>query len=354
MFVIDSLCLFFSNFHFILIGLFILNIATVIHEFGHYITAIKLGVGVRMFSVGFGPLLWSYTDKTNVKWQIRLFPLGGCMQPKSVEDKIEADNVEGSTFEEVAWWKGVLIAFAGPFFNVISGFLMLILFYICVGIPHNTNEISMIIPDSVAMKLGLQVGDIVKQIDEEKVIAYYPIDEVIIKKRRHYYPKKLEINRQGENKTIMIKEKIYCLDIADITYKKVYTPIGICDGFKRVFTIIGVQFCRIKSDLVELLKNKNNNMSSVIGTTQRLVYIQKTSLLMFFFMFIMFSIGIGLMNLLPLMNLDGGWILLFFLHGLFGIKITGTIKKIIDYLCIFMIATFFIISLWSDLLRLIL
>ena len=44
--------------------LFILTVLVFVHELGHYIAAIKNGVKVEVFSVGFGKELFGYTDKS--------------------------------------------------------------------------------------------------------------------------------------------------------------------------------------------------------------------------------------------------------------------------------------------------
>ena len=62
----------FDNTFFIsLIGfLVILTPLVFIHELGHYLAAIKNGVIVEQFSVGFGPELIGFTDKHNTRWKI--------------------------------------------------------------------------------------------------------------------------------------------------------------------------------------------------------------------------------------------------------------------------------------------
>ena len=47
----------------ILMTVVILNIIVVVHEFGHYITAKKFGVGIKEFSIGMGPVLYQKQKK---------------------------------------------------------------------------------------------------------------------------------------------------------------------------------------------------------------------------------------------------------------------------------------------------
>ena len=74
----------FDNTFFIsLVGfLVILTPLVFIHELGHYLAAIKNGVIVEQFSVGFGPELIGFTDKYNTRWKVCLIPFGGYVKMK--------------------------------------------------------------------------------------------------------------------------------------------------------------------------------------------------------------------------------------------------------------------------------
>ena len=53
-----------------------------VHELGHYFAAIKSGVYVEVFSIGFGPELFGYTDKRGTRWKLTPFLLGGYVKMK--------------------------------------------------------------------------------------------------------------------------------------------------------------------------------------------------------------------------------------------------------------------------------
>ena len=65
------------------IGFFlVLTPLVFIHELGHYFAAIKSGVKVESFSIGFGPELVGFNDKRNTRWKFSLIPLGGYVKMK--------------------------------------------------------------------------------------------------------------------------------------------------------------------------------------------------------------------------------------------------------------------------------
>ena len=46
---------------YIALCLILFSLAIAIHEFGHFIVALKLGLRVERFSIGFGPAIWKKT-----------------------------------------------------------------------------------------------------------------------------------------------------------------------------------------------------------------------------------------------------------------------------------------------------
>ena len=55
----------------------LLTVLVFVHEYGHYIVARWCGVKVEVFSIGFGPELFGWTDSRSTRWKISAIPLGG-------------------------------------------------------------------------------------------------------------------------------------------------------------------------------------------------------------------------------------------------------------------------------------
>lgn len=73
-----------------LVAIALLTPCILIHEWGHYCAAKKVGMAMEEFSVGFGKRIWSRVDKNGMRWSIKLVPLGGSvkimgMTPEEVE-----------------------------------------------------------------------------------------------------------------------------------------------------------------------------------------------------------------------------------------------------------------------------
>ena len=120
----------FGNFAFT-IAAFVVALLTVIfvHEFGHYIVGRISGIKAEVFSLGFGPVLWSKHDQHGTKWQIAAVPFGGYVRFKgdsSAASGKDEDAFVGLSETELRetmhgaplWARAATVA-AGPVFNFI-------------------------------------------------------------------------------------------------------------------------------------------------------------------------------------------------------------------------------------------
>ena len=104
-----------------------LSIIVAIHEYGHYIVGRWSGIDADVFSLGFGPVLFSTHDKRGTKWQFALFPLGGYVKFKGdsnasggldLNAMSEMDERERRrTMNGAPLWARAATVAAGPAFN---------------------------------------------------------------------------------------------------------------------------------------------------------------------------------------------------------------------------------------------
>ena len=127
---------FFYYFEYIFWFILVFTIIVFIHEFGHYIVARINNVDVEKFSIGFGPVLFSKTDKNNTKWQIGAIPLGGyvkfCGEMYS-ESKNKINSKNKNLFMNKKSLQKASIVFAGPAANFLLSFLLFIFIFLFFG-----------------------------------------------------------------------------------------------------------------------------------------------------------------------------------------------------------------------------
>ncbi|MFV2052850.1 RIP metalloprotease RseP [Aliiroseovarius sp. YM-037] len=111
-----------------------LSVIVAIHEYGHYIVGRWCGIKADVFSLGFGPVLWSRPDKYGTQWQVAALPFGGYVKFRGDSNAAsgkDADAAEGLSAEELRatmhgaplWARAATVA-AGPIFNFVLSFLV--------------------------------------------------------------------------------------------------------------------------------------------------------------------------------------------------------------------------------------
>lgn len=136
---------------------FLIGLAALIfvHELGHFLAARRCGVVVEKFSIGFGKKLFG-TTRGETEYIVAAIPLGGYVKMKG-EELDEETNEEGS-FSAAPPSHRLLIAFAGPLFNILFALAIYIFVYM-VGVEALSPVIGTVKENSPAQVAGLQTGD---------------------------------------------------------------------------------------------------------------------------------------------------------------------------------------------------
>jgi regulator of sigma E protease len=139
-------------------------------------TALKLGLRVEAFAIGFGPKLWSKVYK-GVEYSFRLIPLGGFVR---IPDLVHQSAVEGDAKDrkpiEIPTLHRIAVLAAGPIMNLVFAFAIASLLYV-VGYPApaDTAEIAGITPKSAAALAGVHNGDIIQTVEGHKVADWHDV-----------------------------------------------------------------------------------------------------------------------------------------------------------------------------------
>jgi len=168
----------------------ILTVLVFVHELGHYLIARLNGVRVEVFSIGFGPELFGWTDKAKTRWKFSLIPLGGYVKmfgdadaasrpdsDTSLSELSDEERAEAFPYKRLgqrAW-----IVAAGPIANFLFAILLLAGVYMAVGQPFTPAAVGKVIPDSAAEQAGLQPGDRIVRIDGTSIQSFQDIQLIV-------------------------------------------------------------------------------------------------------------------------------------------------------------------------------
>jgi regulator of sigma E protease len=140
---------------------FLLTLAVliVIHEYGHYRTAVACGVKVLRFSVGFGRVIWRY-QKTpqSTEFVVAALPLGGYVRMLDEREDNVVPAERHQAFNRQSLWRRSAIVAAGPAANL----LLAVLLYAAaswIGVDEPKAVLGPPAAGSAAERAGLRAGD---------------------------------------------------------------------------------------------------------------------------------------------------------------------------------------------------
>src|SRR3954468_9767764 len=170
---------------FILLEVLILfNLLIVVHELGHFLAARWRGLYIEKFGVWFGKPLWKKTIN-GVQYSLGSLPFGGfvALPQLAPMDIIEGKaDIDRAKLPPVSAIDKIIVAVAGPLFSLLLAFVIACLIWV-VGYPvseaDTSTTIGYILPDSPALKAGLQPGDRILSVDGKPVKRFLGMNDSV-------------------------------------------------------------------------------------------------------------------------------------------------------------------------------
>lgn len=161
--------------------LIVLAPLVIVHELGHFLFAKLFNVKAEVFSIGFGPRLFS-KQWGETEFRVAAIPLGGFVKLLGEEPGVELSETDKPrALQHQVAWKRFLIFFGGPLFNFLwAGFVFMLI--LLIGEPQISNQISRVIQDSPAAKAGLKSGDRILSVDDKNISKFDEFIQLISEK----------------------------------------------------------------------------------------------------------------------------------------------------------------------------
>lgn len=147
--------------------IFVLGVLVFVHELGHFMFAKAFGVGVEVFSLGFGKRLFGFR-RGDTDYIVSMLPLGGYV--KMVGENPD-DELRGSDLEYLSKpkWQRLIILLAGPAMNVILAFVLTVgVYQLGIRVAADADDpvvLGLVEVDSPAGDAGWQRGDHIVSVD---------------------------------------------------------------------------------------------------------------------------------------------------------------------------------------------
>src|SRR6478609_4856715 len=289
--------------HYGLPFLCVLTILVFIHELGHYLVARWNRVRVEVFSIGFGPEIFGWTDRAGTRWKVSLLPFGGYVR---------------------MFGQRAAIVVAGPVANFLFAIVVSAILFATIGQQLTSTVVSVVTPGSAAAAAGIEPGDKIVALNGQPVSRFEDIAAAVMLGLGE--PLHLKIERAG--KPVELDATPQIVEQVDIFGDKhrigqlgiQSTPSGgtivrygpatavwmaVVETYQR-----SVGMLRAIGQIVEGIR-PSNEVGGVLRIAKMSGDIASRSLIDVVDFAVLLSINLGLINLFPVPLLDGGRLLFY-------------------------------------------
>lgn len=193
------------------------------HELGHFAVARLFGMGVKAFSLGFGPRLFGFTSG-QTEYKLSAIPLGGYVSLAGETGEEDEGFPEDQLFSNRPAWQRMFVVAAGPVFNFLLAFLIYWFLAMAQGQGVLLPVAGGIIADSPAAAAGFKAGDRVLTIDGKPIDSWSEM--VMTIRDAEGRELAMAVDRQGKTLTLRVTPQIK-------TFKNLY-------GENETVPVVGV------------------------------------------------------------------------------------------------------------------
>lgn len=329
-----------------IIFLIVLSVLVFVHELGHFLFSKLFKVRVDEFALGFPPRIFSF-KKGETTYVLNALPLGGYVKihgenPEDTDDKNDKRN-----FQNISWWKQVLILSAGVLFNIIFAWILMSM-SLFIGTSkisvtgldskyiqgENKIIIQQVLKDSPAEKAGIKPGNVVEYIDGKDIQKITDVQEHIRDASKTF---NIILSDKGATSSIeVVKSENNTIGIALAEVAKVRMGIfpSLYYGAQGTYNLTYQIFDGVLGFFKKLFIGQGswNEVSGPVGIAKVVGDSSREGFVSLLFITILISISLAAMNILPFPALDGGRIVIALIEGALRrklpLKIVNTLNSI--------------------------
>lgn len=348
-----------------LIAVLVIAFMIFIHELGHYTAGRLLGFKILDFSIGFGPAIFKFKKK-DITYALRSIPLGGaCRFYGEEDDKID----DAVAFNSQKPWKRLIVYFAGPFMNLVLAYVLAVIMMVSFGSREiraysNGNyaiTINEVTAGSPADKAGIKEGDVILSIGDTDVVnapESYEDKTDAISKAIVSAPKegvKMTVQRGEDNVDLFVsdiyneKENRNFLGIT-MGYAEYFVPYGFFESLGKAGGFLVDVVVQTYKAITGGFKYgfKAGDVSGIVGTVAITMKMASMGLYYLLLVMALISMSLGIMNLLPILPMDGGHLLFDFIELIAGKPVPRKIQTVLSLIGVGLIIVLFAFATIGD------
>jgi len=322
--------------------LFVLTLVVFFHELGHFIVGRWCGVKVEAFSIGFGPEILGWTDRSGTRWRIALLPLGGYVRFLGDANAASAPDLETVaampvsdrvlSFPAQPVWKRFLIVLAGPAASLLLAVVIFAGSAYLSGRYILLPKIASVAPGSAAEEAGFQSGDLVLSVDGETIESFTDLQRIvsiqpgeilnIVIDRSGSKMELKAVPRLQERDSFVGKKRVGVLglsatrDETTLIFKEETLAGAVQFGMVETVNVVSGSLTYLKNIVIG--RAPPDQLSGPVGIARMSGEAAKLGFMALIGMAGLISASIGFLNLLPIPLLDGGHLVLYVIEALRG------------------------------------
>jgi regulator of sigma E protease len=342
----------------------VLGVLVFIHELGHYLAARWRGIHVEAFSIGFGPALLSWTDRSETVWKICVLPLGGFVKMHgmavNVIDEQAVDQTairQGQAFFEKSVLSRAIVAGAGPVANFLLAAVLFSALYATLGRQVPLPIVGDVAPGSSAASAGLKQGDDIVAVDGRKIVVFEDLRRLVAASAGRTL--QIEVHRGSQDLTLPVLIKPATPGDMSVGRLGVVSGgvrtdrLGLVSAVQAGFSETGMVLWQTLLGLVHIVTtgrgvHELGGPIAIASLSGQVAALGIASLVSFIGML---SINLGLVNLLPIPILDGGHLMFYAAEAIRGRPLPPRAQDYGYRVGFAIIASMFVFISWNDLVH---
>ncbi len=349
--------------------LVVLTILVFVHELGHYWIARRCGVRVEVFSIGFGPEIFGWTDKAGTRWKFSAIPLGGYVKMFGDADFSSMPSAEvarmtpeeqNEAFHRKTLGQRSWIVAGGPLANFIFAFFALGVLYGFYGervpIVGDPTAVEWVAPGSPAEAAGLVTGDRILQIEDRRIEKFEDIVTVV--QGAVGQPLEFLIQRGDEEVNLVVTPEMATdrdvgrIGISNVRFE--YNEVGPVDAV----WMAGQETVRVTGLILTVVgefisgARRSDELAGPLGIAQVSGQVAERGLDQVILWTAYLSINLGLLNLFPIPMLDGGHLLFYAIERVRGRPLGQRAQEYGFRIGLALVLALMLFATWNDILRL--
>jgi regulator of sigma E protease len=354
----------------------ILGVVVFIHELGHFLVGRWCGVGVKAFSIGFGPELFGFTDRHETRWKVCAIPLGGYVKfagdanGASVPDfdavKAMTQAEREQSFILQPLYKRAAIVLAGPMANFLLAIAIFAVMFMAFGRMVQEPYIGHVQPGSAAERAGFLAGDAIRAINGQSTPSFDAVQRIVSSSAGESLAMMVEragrtvqltaVPELRELNSVFGKHKAGVLGVqanVDPAYRhyETYGPIDATWlGVKESWRIVDTTLDYLGRVFVG--RESADQISGLPGIVNASGQAAKLGIGAMLMLTAVLSVSIGLINLFPVPLLDGGHLMFYAIEALVGRPLSEKTQEIGFRIGFALVVMLMLFATWNDIVRL--